>query len=697
MKRHSMKKLLVAMGVCILLPLGNVGMADETADPPDKTKWVCKFCLVSNGWLGEWNLGLIYVNDPTPKFADYRGLIDDGFYVNASGDSHYRNAEGYYFDFIGRNLGLRSRALEARGGNQGRYELRAGYSEIPRYLGYGTVSPYLGVGTDTLTLPAGWDLDNLESSMMPASLESKRKTLDAGFTIRMFRPWKFEANYERQTRDGTRSFSGGVFAFNGVAFPAPVQFTTNLFNVGLEYAGNRGQARLEFASSDFDNDYNSVSWESPFTRNRGDEVSQSALAPDNKYSQISLAGAFRISSRFRVSGKAYLGKATQNAAFLPYSLNPQFDDLVLPRQSLDGKLETSMYNLSGRMYIRLADRLDLTAQYKKDERDNKTPVDTYTPVLYDVFESDPRTNRPYSYDRQQAWTELRYRPTGNIRFNAGLKRYTLKRTYQAVEKSTEDSYWGEVQFLPWAWLDARLKLEGLSRDATVYEQVGNYDRPEHPLMRKFNMADRDRKRTTIELNLTPIERLGVNLSIYDTDDDYSESVIGLTEGTVSSANLDLNYAFSENTTVYGYVSKESIKSELSGAPRPTSDPWIATTDDDILTWGLGFSGRISEKTTYGFDYVYSNADGRIQTQTLGGDEPPFPVLKSKLKNARVYLQHEFNDQWGLGLDAYREQYDSSDWYVDGYGPLDVNGLMTLGAISPNYDVYVVSVFATLTF
>ena len=57
-----------------------------------------------------------------------------------------------------------------------------------------------------------------------------------------------------------------------------------------------------------------------------------------------------------------------------------------------------MFNLSGRLYARLADRLDLTAQYKVRERDNRTPVDIYTPILLEVFPSDPRSNRPYSYD-----------------------------------------------------------------------------------------------------------------------------------------------------------------------------------------------------------------------------------------------------------------------------------------------------------
>lgn len=695
MKRHTKNKLLVALSASVLLPFSTPILAEETA-APDMSKWVCKLCAISGGWFGEWELGLILVDQPTPRFADYRGLDDEGFYLKADGNARYLDEKGYYFDFYSRNLGLDSRMLDMRGGKQGSFELRAGYSEIPRYLGYGTVTPYLGVGTDTLVLPEDWSISGGNAFMAPTSLESKRKTLDAGATIKLGRSWRILAEYERQTRDGTRTFGGGVFPFNAAMFPGPLDYTTNLFDVGLEYAGKRGQARLEFSGSEFDNGFSSVTWDSPYARGFGDEVSRSALAPDNKYSRVSLAAAFRFSQRFKVSGKAYMGKAKQNVAFLPYSINPRYEDRELPRQSLDGKVETSMYNISGRAYLRLADRLDLTAQYKKDERDNKTPIDIYSPILLEVSSSDPRSNRPYSYDRQKGAIELRYRPTYNIRLNAGAKRTKLERTYQEVRKNTEDAYWGELQLTPWAWLDARLKYEDLTRDSSEHEQEGNYDRAEHPLMRKYNMADRDRKRFALQFDLSPAERLGVSLSYYKTDDDYKNSEIGLTEGNETNFNLDINYAFGKHSTVYGFYSRERIKSQLAGAPKPAATPWNSSTDDKIETWGLGIAGRIDDKTTYGVDYVKSVANGNILTET-GDGEPPFPTLYSNLQRLQLSLNHKFNDRWGFGLNFLKEEYDSSNWQVDGFGPLDINGVLTMGDVSPEYDAWAMSAFATLNF
>jgi len=692
MKHRSTHSLLATLAACLLPVLGGSLLAEEAATPPDTSKWVCKLCPISGGWMGEWDLGLIYVNDPTPRFADYRGLIDDGFYLEASGDSSYRDDSGYYFDFIGRNLGIRSRDLDMRGGMQGTWEVRAKYQEIPRYLGYGTVTPYTGVGTDTLTLPDDWKTQPMES----ASLKSRRKTYGGGFTLKFGGAWNWQADYERQDKSGTKAFGGGVFAINGAWFPAPLDYKTDVFNTALEFNSKRGQARLEYIVSDFNNDNLSVTWDNPFATGWGDEVSRSALEPDNKFQQLSLAGAFRFSKRFRFSGKAYIGKIKQDVPFLPYSISPEYENRELPRDSLDGKLETSMYNLSGRFYIVLADRLDLTAAYKADKRDNKTPVDMYSPVMLEVWPAGPRSNRPYEYDRSQGKAELRWRPTYTTRLNAGFKRETLKRTYQEIRKSDEDSYWGEFQFAPWAWLDARLKYERLDRDTSVHEQQGNYDRAENPLMRKFNMADRERDRGTAQIDLFPIENLGINISYYITDDDYDDSVIGLTKAKETSINFDVNYAFSKAAVVYGFYTQDKIKSQLSGTPSLNVTPWDGFTDDKIKTWGLGINGQISKKWTYGVDYISSRSDGDILVDN-GADDAPFPVLKTKLTNLRGYLKYKMNDRWGLGFDAFREEYDTADWFVDGYGPLDINGLLTLGDESPDYDVWVLRLMATLTF
>jgi MtrB/PioB family decaheme-associated outer membrane protein len=690
MKQSFRKHLLVAAGAGILLSLHGGAMADEAPAAPDTSNWVCKLCLVTNGWWGEWNLGTIYVDDATPKFADYRGLDDDGWYLEASGFSRYLNEKGYYVDIFGRDLGLDSRAVDLRGGMQGRYEWRASYSEIPRYMGNGTVTPYEGVGTNQLTLP-----DN--PTFVPARLENKRKTWSAGLTVKMGSAWKFDADVERQSKDGTRAFTSSVFGMNGVHFPGPVDYTTDLLSAGLEFSGSRGQLRLEFAASEFDNGYDSVTLENPFAGGRGDGLVRNALAPDNKYRQLSLAGSLRVSERIRLSGKASVGEMEQNVQFLPYSINPKFDYLELPRSSLDGQVDTSLLNLAGRAYLRLANRLDVNAEYKINERDNKTPVDVFDPVLQEMAILGPVTNRPYGYDRKQGKVWLRWRPTHSLRLNVGAKRDELERTYQDVLETVERSYWAEIGVPTLAsWAGARLKYEQLKRDARGFEEQGNYFRAENPLMRKFNMADRDRKRATLQFDLMPTERVGIALSYYVTDDEYRNSVLGLQTSKETSLSLDFNFVVNKETNFYAFVTQDDIEADMAGAYSPTADPWRSLSDDEILTWGMGISGSFSKQVRYGVDYVNSDSDSKIWTDS-GAGEAPFPVLTTELSNLRIYLKYQLNDRWGLTMDAYRENYDSSSWYIDGLGPLDIPSILTMGEDSPEYNASVIRLFASLKF
>ena len=155
MKRNHKHTMQLAAGACLALALSGPALADDTA-APDTSAWVCKFCVVPAGWFGELDFGLIYLDDWSPKFGDYRGFDDDGLFIGAGGDVAYRGEAGYYLDLAARDLGLDSRQLDVRGGKQGGYELQLSYSEIQRYMGYGTVTPYSGVGSDRLTL-AGED------------------------------------------------------------------------------------------------------------------------------------------------------------------------------------------------------------------------------------------------------------------------------------------------------------------------------------------------------------------------------------------------------------------------------------------------------------------------------------------------------------------------------------------------------------
>ncbi|VAW39446.1 hypothetical protein MNBD_GAMMA01-2305, partial [hydrothermal vent metagenome] len=438
MNKNSQKTTLL-LGL-LLTGLSSVIYASDT----DFSKWKCKLCPDYTGWSGDLLFGLGFASESDLRFADFRGQDEKGLYLALDGELHYQNTQGYYLNLYSRDLRLDSRQLEVNAGKQGSYDFRFGWSEIPKYRGSDSKTPFLGVGTDSLSLPTGWaaavatsDMSQLDNMLVDTSLKTLRKTMDAGMTLKIAGNWQYQLDFQKQQKNGTRAFAAGLFYNNASQFPIPVNFTTDQVDMGLSWFGKRSQLRFGLTGSWFNNGYNSVTWQNPFTSPESNQVLRAALEPDNKYYQFSISGAFAFSPKMRVSGQASIGKISQNEAFIPYSSNSTYSDIPLPRSSLTGILDTSSINLAGKFSARLTRKLTFTARVKVNERDNKTPVAIYNPVVTDLVQLGERYNRPYSYEREKYSADLRFRPQRSIRLSTGIKYENMDRTLQAVETTKE--------------------------------------------------------------------------------------------------------------------------------------------------------------------------------------------------------------------------------------------------------------------
>ena len=702
-----MKKLTRNLGLSMTatLPVLLLGIQSQLANAEESEPLIysCRQCVEYTGWRGVLDFGPGYVSDDSLRFGDYRGLEKKGFYAAVDGDVHFRNLQGRYFDLYARDLGYDSRQLEMRGGNTGFYQLRFAWKEIPKYRGYGTQTPFLGVGSDYLTLPSDWvhsrttdGMSALQSSLVAAQLKTQRKTLDAGATINFARNWSYRVDYQQQKKSGTRAHGAGFLFNNATLLPAPVDFTTNQFDMDLTWAGKTAQLQLGFFSSYFDNGDNSLTWANPFRSTVFQKTLRTALEPDNEFYQFSLSGSVAAAPGVRASGQASFGHLTQDDAFLPYTINPAYSGLPLPRASLNGKLDASTFNLSGKISAKLNSRFTFTVRGKRDERENKTPVDTYVQVLTDFMPTETRYNRPYSYKREQYSADIRYRAHHSIRLSAGGLQKNIDRTLQAVERSEETTWWGEVKLNPTFGSQLRLKMESSNRDVSDYLQPLDGGPADHPLMRKFNQADRERERVQVEYDLTPIEDLGINLSYYYAKSEYTKSQIGLQQSKDQSYTINLNYAAGSKLMLYGYFTGEDIDADLINTTSLNAVPWNAVTNDQITTLGVGLTTQISEKSSLGFDFVSSDASGDILVQTTL-DEPPFDPLKTNLKNARVHFDHQLNEHWGYKIYAEYEKFSSQDWTIDGVGVDGITTILTMGEQSPDYNVWYFRVQASYRF
>ena len=700
------------MGLMALLLLGLASTSATPAaepalpdahQPVDASRWLCRLCPYREGWYGALDLGLGYVGDASLSYADYRGLDKKATFPALDGGVHYRDSDDRYFDIYARNLGIDSRSLEMHGGVRGRYQLRLAYQEVPKYRGFGTASVYSSVGGNSLTLPADWQksfttdgMTALENSLVPAPLKTRRRTLQAGLTLKFARKWTYDADFNHETRDGTRPFAAGLYTINSSQFPVPVDFATDRFDLGLQYRGERAQLRLGFDGSLFDNGVGSITWKNPFISAPGNQVLRAALEPDNTYYQFSLQAAVAPRPRLRFSARAALGRMRQDDLFLPYSINPQFGDLTLPRSMADTRIDTGTLNIAGKLAARLSSRLDFSASMKIDQRDNDSPVDVYTIVITDFVPGGDRLNRPYSFARKKYDLEFSYRAAAafNLRTGARLERY--ERSLQSVLETDEHLYWGELNISRWSAAQLRIKLETSQRDASPYLQVDETGLIENPLMRKFHYADRNRERAILEVDISPAQPWSLNLSWGRAQDDYTESMVGLRNSEEENLSMDFGVALGPGISLNAYASRDNISSQLSGFDSATESPWDAFTDDRITTLGLGISSRASKHVTLGLDWMESASSGRIAVIT-GQIDQPFPALRTRFGNLRGYVSFTVNRNWAWQFSAEHEHLSTSDWQLDGLGAAGISNVLTLGDVSPRYSITALRLQASYRF
>jgi len=675
----------------------------DSVEPPDTSRWLCTLCPFRDGWSGTLDVGPGYVNGSSNRYADYRGLYEKGAFAAVNGEAHFRDDADRYVDIYIDRLGLDSRSITARGGTRGRYQLRLSYREIPRYRGYGTATVYTGTGTGHLGLPDNWQkapttdgMSSLESSLTPTSLETLRKTLEGGLSWKLASRWKADMDVTHETKDGSRPFGAGLFTINTSQFPVPVVYRTDRLDLGLQYSTQKARVRFGFAGSWFDNGATSITWENPFSSAPEFNLLRASLPPDNEFYQFTLQGAFAPRPGVRLSGRASLGRMRQNDPLLPYTINPEYQQLNLPRDSADLRIDTGVLNIAGSLFARLASRLDLSANVKFDQRENHSPVDIWTIILTDFIPGGERSNRPYNFERAQYRLELNYRATRPVTLRAGATQENYERTLQSVRKTDERLYWGEVYFNQWSAGQLRLRLETANRDASPYQQVDETGLIENPLMRKFNYANRDSDRAIIELNLFPSAAWSVNLSWSRTQADYTESRVGLQQSEEENFSIDAGMSLGRGISLAVYASRDDISSILSGFEQGVQTPWSGYTDDRTSTFGLSFSGKASKSLTWSLDWTHANSTGEISVVSGPGDAP-FPDLRTRFGNLRAQLNYAINPRWGLAFTVEYESLSTSNWQIDGIGPAGISNVLTLGNISPRYYITQVRTQASYRF
>ena len=668
--------------------------------------------FISKPFYSDIELGIGYVADDAYFFGRYNGLQTEGAYLVGDIDAEKFSEDGRFWSIRGTNLGLESRYLRLEGGKQGSNKFFLEWDELPNYRNNTALTPFLGVGTDNLTLPSGFDLGPPVSSLNPFELQTKRERVKAGASFVAKQRWLFDIDFSHENKQGVDATGAAIL--NGTTqllrntttslLPEPIDQDTDLVNATLRYAGDNGQLDFTYHASFFNNTYASLSWQDPFNPATG--AGSMALAPDNEFHKLSLTGGYSLPYQSRLTGVLSAGRMTQNQKFQPYSINSSAT--TPPTDSLDG--EVLLYNGQLKLSSHPITKLRLNAELRYDERDNQTPVETYSYMVLDsTLAGGSVTNNPYSYKNS------RFNLDGNYRFNAiaslrgGYKYNAMERSkFNAGREDTdENTLFAKFKIKPHATVDLELYGETSSRDGS--DPIFTATNYQNTLMRKYNLADRDRNTLGALINYMATEKLYLGARADYSEDDYTDTEIGLTETSQPTVTIDFSYQPISNITTYGYYTWENIQSSqngddvTSGTPATnTNGPWQADFDDTFDTVGVGAKWTDLGKWDLGADLVYSKAVGHIemkhQDDTIAIDQ--YPDNLTEMVSIKLWTDYNYSKNLVCKLGYWYEEYLADNWAVDNLEPYDPNvvaSTLLLGNTTMDYEVRVFTVSASYRF
>ncbi len=685
MTTYSSLILLAALGA-----LTSSGIAQAAVDT---TGWKCKTCPYPKGTTGTVEAGVGTTSADSARFGNYTGYDEKGTHAVLGGGLSVRGEDGYTASLSASDLGLDTRSLSLQTGRAGSYGLRLAYDELPRHFADGARTPYLGTGSGVLTLPSGFPADYtsampLASTLQPVALGFKKKRTDLSGVLLGSPNWTYRFSFSRDQRDGTKPSSIAFFS-TAAQVALPVDQVNDRFEISAAYASRQWQASLAYQVSRFSSGIDSLRVDNPFSPVLGATRGQLALAPDNQLQQIVGTAGWQILPTLRVSADVAIGRLTQDAAYLPATINPALV-VGVPAGSLDGKVDT--FNGSIRLSARPLPDLRLTASASRNMRDNQTSRLSYALVATDMFvHPDTRENTPFDLTHDRFKASADYRGIEAVTISAGAEHDNRKRTFHEAVSTREGTFWGRLGVMPLDNLTVSVKVSHADRSNTGYGTSIWFGLPENPLMRKYNLAGRTRDTSGLRAELAVSETVSLGLTADYARDDYVGSAVGLTEARSVNVGADLSATLSEQTRLTAFVQSDNVRSRQAGSQAGGAADWRAQGRDRFDVLGVGLQQTLmGGKLELGADLSVSRAKSDI-AMTASVADSSFPSAKTSRDTFKLRVGYQLQDNLWLNGSLWHERYKSQDWRLDGVLPDTVQNLLSFGAQAPQYDLNVVSV------
>jgi hypothetical protein len=706
----------------------------------------------------------------------------------------WKNDKDYFLDVRGTKLGLDDQSASLVGGKKGGFKLKLGWDQNPNWMSNTAQTPFsetrsgqtaffhvpdgmrlalqnvytpwvtptannpsgVGGAPANPTVPGFYAVEPWVTGAPPIDLRFERKTGRAGFDVPVGESLVLSASYAHETRSGNKNatFYGGP----NYEVATPIDYTTDNFRFGGEYAKGRFFANAAADFSNFTNDIQYAVIDNPerlqltnpgFPNARPVYNDVAAfrlwLPPDNKAYTVDLTGGVTLPRRHKITASLSTGQMKMNHEMLDMSTNPSLGlqppnpafSVVSPYSSVEVKYDTLMLNF--RFTGDPSPYFGYIASYRKFELTDKTrEYEFLSTVRGDVGATylgptAPLVRDHFGWSVESLRGEVHVLPVHGLRlavgYNEDKRKFDIGEFAEVKDKSfTANADWG------WRWVALHGGFTHLKRDP------GPPNEP--PIWQGATFTDvaqRTRNTWSGLLTLTPVEKLAVSFNGQTQSNDFPESVTGLLHQSFRTFGVDVTYAANRNVNVSaGYVyEKYYFNMAAAYIPRgqnPPYDPanlWDNQATDKVdtfrggLTWAL-VPDKVDLDATIDYTKPRSESiyDFTLPGTPIGGlneangifpaNVPPlpgfppttfdrFPLISKKFVMAKIRLAYHVSKNLTASAMYWKQKYDNTDYQTDLMQPYmgrvdpGANRWLFLGVRVPSYDANIFRASVTYNF
>jgi MtrB/PioB family decaheme-associated outer membrane protein len=703
----SVKSLVLA--ILSVLPLAAIAQGDDDVSILTKpTNFV--------------ELGLGNVPNDSYGFGQYNGLGRSGIFGigNLSvqgGDAYGQGLGTRRWSIAGTNLGTDIRAVDATIRDQGHWMFGLNFTQQHHDIADFWTPMQGSMGGNIFTLPEGFGTVSTArpSTAIPYGTQTLTPTqvgyfhkvnvhtnrYNTGVTVgyNLNRQWDVQLDWNHIEQSGAKLISSGTDGNNKAAGATlagystgreaiqmlmnPTDYTTDNFNLALNWAGAKAFFTAGYYGSRFVDNYSSVSFSNPYNSGKAPNgsllgapfpVDALSTPPSNDFNQVNFSGGYNLTPTTHLVGGYSYGRNTQNAGYINQD---QMQPDGLPVNSLHGKVIITHADL--KLSNQTTRDLGLSAGINYNEHDNRTPAYTYS--FFDLG-TGPTTSIsiPLSYRTTEGMLGGDYRITSAQRLHFGYEYKETKRWCNSVlpvdpatglpagadVSATNTGYYQAVSVLacvavPKAEenkfvlnyranasdaLDLSAGYTYSDRSSTVnpafYSPLqGNSEGFENYNYQAFFDGSRREQLLKVGANFQATDKLNLSMDLRGTKDEYYDSVMGVQQGKSSSVNLDAAYQISERTSASVYANWQYRSRDMVSATGRNAVGTAGLTgwSNNLMDKGQAFganlkrSGLMHGKLDLKADVSYSLDRTHYNTQSYATAAIPGVVCATTPGNA----------------------------------------------------------------